>query len=110
MKTYDITQFGAVGDGVTMNTAAIQAAIDACGVGDRVYVPAGTFVSGSLFIKGDMCLYLEEGAVLLGSGDMEDYPLYRYRFEGREQLCHGSLINTVDIRDMKVEDMGYETG
>ena len=110
MTTYDITKFGAVGDGVTMNTQAIQAAIDACGEGDRVTIPAGTFVSGSLFIKSDMSLYLEEGAVLLGSGDMEDYPLYRYRFEGREQLCHGSLINTVDIRDTKTGDAHYETG
>lgn len=110
MTTYDITKFGAVGDGVTVNTAAIQAAIDACGEGDRVYIPAGIFVSGALFIKSDMSLYLEEGAVLLGSGDMADYPLYRYRFEGREQLCHGSLINTVDIRDAKPEDACYETG
>jgi len=110
MITYDITKFGAVGDGITLNTANIQAAIDACGAGDRVYVPAGTFVSGSLFLKSNMSLYLEEGAVLLGSSDMADYPLYRYRFEGREQLCHGSLINTVDIRDAKPEDTYYETG
>lgn len=110
MMTHDITKFGAVGDGSTLNTVAIQAAIDACGEGDRVYIPAGTYLSGPIFLKSDMSLYLEEGAVLLGSGDMEDYPLYRYRFEGREQLCHGSLIHTVDIRDMKPEDVAYETG
>lgn len=110
MTTYDITKFGAVGDGVTLNTAAIQAAIDACGEGDRVYIPAGIFVSGSLFIKSNMSLYLEDGAVLLGSGNMEDYPLYRYRFEGREQFCHGSLMNTVDIRDARPSDAHYETG
>ena len=104
MNIYDITEFGAVGDGVTPNTAAIQAAIDACQVGDKVYIPAGIFLSGSIFLKSDMTLYLEEGATLLGSGNMEDYPLYRYRFEGREQLCHGSLVNTVDIRDMKPTD------
>ena len=110
MITYDITKFGAVGDGVTMNTRAIQAAIDACKEGDRVYIPAGVFVSGPIFLKSDMSFYLEEGAVLLGSGNMADYPLYRYRFEGREQICHGSLINTVDIRDAKPEDSHYETG
>lgn len=110
MATIDITKFGAVGDGVTLNTAAIQAAIDACGDGDRVYIPAGTFVSGSIFLKSNMSLYLEVGAVLLGSGDIADYPLYRYRFEGREQLCHGSLVNTVDIRDAVPTDVHYENG
>lgn len=110
MVTYDIAEFGAVGDGKTLNTAAIQAAIDACGEGDRVLIPEGIYVSGPIFIKSNMTLYLEEGATLLGSGKMEDYPLYRYRFEGREQLCHGSLINSVDIRDMQPEDAAYETG
>lgn len=115
MNRYDITAFGAVADGNTVNTRAIQAAIDACVQGGMVYIPKGIFASGAVFLKSDMTLYLEEGAMLLGSGDIKDYPLYKYRFEGREQLCHASLINTVDIRDYNLyngyispEDRHYE--
>lgn len=110
MKDYNILEFGAKSDGSTLNTRAVQAAIDACGDGGRVVIPAGIFISGALFLHSDMTLYLEEGAVLLGSGSIEDYPLCRYRFEGREQLCHASLVNTADIRDLKPESAYYETG
>lgn len=101
-----IESYGAVGDGRTLNTRAIQAAIDDCGAGGRVVVPAGCFVTGALFLKSDMTLYLEEGAVLLGSADPGDYPLMQYRWEGREALCYASLINT---RDMDAETGYFRT-
>lgn len=90
----DITDFGAVGDGVTLNTVAIQRAIDECPEGGKVVIPQGVFLSGAIFLKSNMTLFLEEGAVLLGSHDTKDYPLMEYRFEGREQLCYASLVNT----------------
>ncbi|MBQ9765416.1 MAG: glycoside hydrolase family 28 protein [Lachnospiraceae bacterium] len=96
-KQFDITDFGAVGDGVTNNTRDIQRAIDGATEGGIVYVPAGTFVTGAIFLKSDITLYLEEGAVLLGSDNLEDYPIMEYRFEGREQRCYASLINTKDM-------------
>ena len=49
MKIYNVVEFGAIPDGKTCNTKAIQAAIDACGVGDQVLIPSGVFVSGALF-------------------------------------------------------------
>ncbi len=103
-KVFDITDFGAVGDGETLNTQDIQRAIDNCcrccgEEGGMVYIPAGTFVTGALFLKSDMTLFLEKGAVLLGSENLEDYPLMEYRFEGREQLCYASLINTIGVND-----------
>jgi len=93
-KIVDITDFGAAGDGETLNTHDIQRAIDSCEEGGVVYVPTGIFVTGAIFLKSDMTLYLEAGAVLLGSDKLEDYPVMEYRFEGREQLCYASLINT----------------
>ena len=93
-EVFDITAFGAVGDGVTMNTTAIQKAIDACTDNGMVYVPRGVFKSGALFLKSRMTFYVEEGGKLLGSERAEDYPLMTYRYEGREDLCHASLINT----------------
>ncbi|WP_426004572.1 glycosyl hydrolase family 28 protein [Paenarthrobacter sp. NyZ202] len=68
--------YKAVGDGQTLNTAAIQKAIDTCRTpGCTVVVPAGTFTTGALFLHSDMTLHLEEGARLLGSDRPEDYPL-----------------------------------
>lgn len=94
MKTYNIIDYGAVPDGTTLNTRAIQRAIDRCAPGGTVYIPKGCFVSGALFLKSNMTLFLEEGARLLGSGDIRDYPLIGCPYEGLDQLCYASLINT----------------
>lgn len=95
-EIYDITAFGAIGDGKTKNTMYIQAAVDKCCHGGTVYVPKGVYLTGAIFIKDNMTLYLEEGAVLLGSTDTDDYPLINYRFEGLETVCYASLINTIE--------------
>ncbi len=90
----DVTTYGAVGDGMTSCTRAIQQSIDSCPVGGMVYIPAGVFVSSALFLKSNMILYLDKGAKLLGSDNIADYPLRNYRFEGLETKCYSSLINT----------------
>ena len=62
---FNITDFNAIGDGKTNNTAAIQKAIDAAAlVGGKVIIPAGTFISATLFLKSNMELDLRGGAVL----------------------------------------------
>ena len=94
MQTNNIETFGAIGDGRTLCTAQIQKAIDLCEKGGCVYIPKGTFVSGALFLKSDMTLFLEEGARLLGSGNVEDYPVKGYPYEGLDQLCYASLLCT----------------
>ena len=74
--TYDITDFGAVPDGVTVNTRAVNRAIEECARngGGRVVIPAGgVFVSGTVWLKSRVELYLEHGAVLRASGDLADY-------------------------------------
>lgn len=74
----DVTAFGAVGDGKTVNTRAIQKAIDACPVGGTVVIPAGTFKTGSIWLKSDMTLEIQKDGVILGSDDPADYP-YHYK-------------------------------
>lgn len=93
MAVYNIRDYGALTDG-TVCTKAIQRAIDLCDKGGTVYVPAGTYVTGALFLKSNMILYLEEGAKLLGSSHTEDFPIMGYPFEGLDQLCYASLLNT----------------
>lgn len=96
-KVLNIVDFGAVRGGTDAiaprNTAAIQKAIDACPKGGTVLIPAGEFICGAVFLKGDMSLELAEGAVLQGSGNPYDYPIVPNRFEGWELNTHSSLIN-----------------
>lgn len=74
-QQFNVTNYGAVGDGKTLNTVAIQKAIDDCASngGGTVYIPSGTFVSGTIQLKSNVTLYLENGAVLLGSPNLKDY-------------------------------------
>ncbi len=93
-KIYNILDYGAKNDTAIKNTKAIQAAIDACAAGGTVYIPKGTFVSGALFLKSNMTLYIEKDGVLKGSTAVEDYlPMTMNRFEGWELNTYASLIN-----------------
>jgi polygalacturonase len=76
-RVFDIREYGAVADGVTVNTEAIQKAIDACVAagGGTVVIPSGRFVSGTIFMKSGVELYLQMSAELLGSTNLADYPL-----------------------------------
>ncbi|MCA9436458.1 MAG: glycoside hydrolase, partial [Candidatus Omnitrophica bacterium] len=73
----EVGDHGAIADGETINTSAIQKAIDACAEagGGRVHFPAGDYVSGTLFLKDGVYLDLDQGATLLGSTNLEDYPI-----------------------------------
>ena len=74
--SYDIRAFGAVGDGTTLNSIAIQAAVDICNKngGGRVVIPPGTWLSGTILMKDNVELHLVHGSTLLGSKRHEDYP------------------------------------
>lgn len=77
-KIFDIKKYGAVGDRKTLNTKAIQKAIDAANKnkGGRVVFSKGEFLSGSIVLKSGVELFFEEGAILLGSTNPDDYPKY----------------------------------
>ncbi len=93
-RVLNVEAFGAVGDGKTKNTAALQSAIDRCGPEEEVYLPAGIFLTGALTLHSSMKLHLAEGAVLQGTENPEDYlPKIPSRFEGVEQECYQSLLN-----------------
>lgn len=74
-QEYQIEDFGAIGDGKKLNTIAIQKAIDRAyqAGGGKVVIPKGRFLSGSIVLKSNVHLFLEEGAVLLGSSQPSGY-------------------------------------
>lgn len=92
-KVFNILNYGAKADSGIVNTRAIQKAINACSEGGTVLIPSGTFVSGALFLKSNMTLFIAKGGVLKGSANREDYmPFIKTRFEGWEFQAFASLI------------------
>ena len=73
---YDVRDYGAKADGLTLCTTSIQKAIDACSEsgGGTVYLPPGTFLSGTIYLKSGVTLRLDPACTLLGSKDLKDYP------------------------------------
>lgn len=82
---HDVTTFGATGDGSTLDSAAVNRAIEICHAdgGGTVLVPAGRYRVGTVRLRSHVTLHLEAGAVLLGSADLADYPPLPYISEGR---------------------------
>ncbi|KAI7753854.1 hypothetical protein M8C21_032008 [Ambrosia artemisiifolia] len=105
-----IVEFGGVGDGVTSNTAAFRAAVrrmEGVEGGAQLNVPRGTWVTGSFNVTSYFTLFLEDGAVILGSQDPEEWPIIkplpsygggRERLGGRHMsLIHGDGLENVVI-------------
>ncbi len=95
----DVTKapYFAVGDGQTLNTSALQKALDEAD-GRVVYFPNGKYLTGALTLHSGTELYLEDDAVIMGSDDPKDYlPLIASRSEGLHMMCYQSLINVGDI-------------
>lgn len=95
-RRIDVTKapYFAKGDGVTLNTAALQKAFDDCTADTCICFPAGVYMTGALRGHSDMEIWLDEGAVLQGTANVEDYlPRIRSRFEGTEMECYSSVLN-----------------
>lgn len=109
---FPVTDHGAIGDGTTLNTAAIQTSIDAAAAagGGRVVIPAGTFRSGSLFLKPGVELHVAEGGVLLGSRDIADYPKRETRIEGHFEPWRMALLNAEEIPGVRLTGAGTIDG
>jgi polygalacturonase len=111
LKRFVIRDFGAVADGRTLNTAAIQKAIDAAAAkGGVVEIPAGTWLSGSVFLKPGVDLHLAKDAVLLGSTRIEDYPKMDTRIEGHFEPWRMALVNAQQMDRVRIGGEGVLDG
>jgi len=104
--------YGAKGDGISKDTAAIQAAIDACERqgGGTVRLIAGTYLSAPIILKSNMTLHLDKGAMLLGSSDHADYkPKIEFREPGLQSLVSATNATNLAITGEGVIDGAGET-
>ena len=111
-KDITITDVGAVADGETLNTQAIQQAIDdvSAAGGGKVIVPEGVFKTGALFLKKGVELHLDDAAILLGSTEVADYPKQMTRIEGHFEPWLPALINAKDLTGVKITGTGTLDG
>lgn len=111
-KRFDISGNGAVADGKTLNTKAIQATIDKCAQsgGGTVVIPKGVFLSGALFMKPGVNLELLEGAILKGSTDIKDYPKSNTRIEGHFEPWPAALLNGDKVDHTHISGPGILDG
>lgn len=109
---FNIEKFGAVGDGVTLNSKAIQQAIDQCSQsgGGKVIFPAGRFMSGTIALKNNVTLLLQKDAVLLGSTRIDDYQNLDPFTEGLGQHVGWALVVGVDLKNIGIEGEGTIDG
>jgi len=109
---FEVTKYGAVGDGLTLNSQAIQKAIDAChqSGGGRVIIPTGKFLSGTIALKDNVTLYLQKDAVLLGSIDLKDYQNLDPFTEGLGIDVGWALLVAVDAKNIGIEGEGSIDG
>jgi hypothetical protein len=108
-KIYNVREFGAKGDGATVDTSAVQAAIDACtrDRGGIVLVPAGDFVIGTIELKSNVTLRLAAQGRLLGSDDIKNY------HAGRDVPADNgniALITAANAENVTVEGPGTIDG
>jgi polygalacturonase len=107
-KTCDVRALGAKGDGITLDTAAIQKAIDTCSeAGSTVELAAGTYLSAPLTLRSHTHLQIDSGATLLGSKNKDDYPA---RTEPGNTWRRVALLHADNADDVAITGSGIIDG
>ena len=111
-KDYNISDYGALGDGATVNTVAIQKAIDECTkTGGTVVISNGVFITGTIYLKDNVHLKIEAGATLKGSGNNADYTTDTYKHMYKKEFdLNRCLIFAKDAQNITISGGGTVDG
>jgi polygalacturonase len=108
----NVRDYGAKGDGTIKDTLALQLTIERCSAfgGGEVVVPAGDYLTGTLALRSNVTLRIEDGASLLGSPDMADYPFAQVRWEGHWTKGYLGFISATDAENIAIVGPGKIIG
>jgi polygalacturonase len=111
-KEYNINNYGAVADGITMNTVAFEKAIKACSEngGGKVIVPNGKYLTGAIHLESNVNLHLEDKAEILFSINPKDYPIVHTSWEGTEVMNYSPLIYAKNKTNVAITGKGTLNG
>jgi len=108
---FNAARFGARGDGKSVDTVAIQKAIDAAAKsGGTVVFKPGVYLTGSLFLKSGMNMRVDEGVEIRGVQDLAAYPVMPTRVAGIEMKWPAALINVYEQSNVKISGKGTIDG
>ncbi|MEO6721237.1 MAG: glycosyl hydrolase family 28 protein [Ferruginibacter sp.] len=110
--TFNIMNYGAVADGYTINSVAINKAITACAEkgGGTVVIPRGSFVTGPIIMKSNINLHLQKGALIIFSSDFNQYPLVVSSFEGVDAARCQSPVVAEGLQNIAITGEGVMNG
>ncbi len=111
-KTYNVRDYGALGNGKDLDTKALQKAVDVCHAdsGGVVFFPPGVYVSGTLKLKSHVTLNIGSGAILQGSRNLSDYELQPEESYTRMTASRHVFIHCVGMNDVSVIGKGTIDG
>src|SRR5882757_2083945 len=110
--TFNIVQYGAKPDGLTLNTKSINDAIAACSKkgGGVVLIPAGLWLTGPVVMQSNVNLHLNYAAILQFSADFDQYPLVEGNWEGKKQARNQSPLSGDNLMNIAVTGKGIIDG
>src|ERR1700722_16348349 len=112
-RKFEVTSYGAVGDGVTDCTEAFRKAIDACNQagGGEVIISGGTFLTGAIHLKSNVNLHVEKSATILFTTNREEYlPVVFVRYEGTEIMNYSPLVYAFEQTNIALTGEGTLDG
>lgn len=109
--TFNITKYGAVADGQTLNTEAFRKAIEACSQqGGVVLVPRGLWLTGPIQLKSNVNLHVAQGALVQFSNRLSDFQLVKTNWEGEDAVRNQSPISGFDLENIAITGPGTFDG
>jgi polygalacturonase len=110
--TFNIVKFGAIADGLTLNTKSINAAITACNAkgGGVVLIPQGLWLSGPIVLKSNVDLHIERAGMVLFTDDKSQYALVEGNYEGHPSPRNESPISGTNLSNIAISGEGIFDG